>query len=179
MTTVNADGLFIKFGLEEAVANKGGVYSTLGPLQITEVRMLAADIQSATGVRVGSVDGSGGVQIPKGAIIEQVDFVVETAFTSSGTLASATILLGLVQDDYATENDLDGFTTASLTGSGLALQTIGTKTLVTRATTGAGAFLTAHTGLALSGYVTVGNSTHGSNPLAAGVLTARIYWRMA
>lgn len=179
MTWINDDGLFVKFGLEETKVNTGGTYNTLGPLQISEVIIKAADIASTSNVRVGDAEGVQGVQLPKGAIIERLEFTTETAFTSSGTVGSATIVLGLVGDDFSTEVDFDGFTTSSFTVTLANAATLGAYTVVNRATTGAGAFLTGHAGLASPGYITVANSTHGSNPLADGVIKVRVFWRMA
>ncbi len=179
MTWLNKDGLFVRFGLEETKVNTGGTYNTLGPLQISEVVIKAADIQSATAARVGSVEGVQGVQLPKGAIIERLEVTTETAFTSSGTVGSATLVLGLVGDDFSTEVDFDGFTTSSFTATLAGIATIGSYVEVTRGTTGAGVFLTGHAGLASPGYITVANSTHSSNPLADGVIKVRVLWRMA
>lgn len=179
MAAINADGLFVRYGLEEAAVNVGGTYNTLGPLQISEVTIKAADIASATSTRVGDAEGVQGVQLPKGAIIERLEITTETAFTSSGTVGSGTIVLGFVGDDFSTEVDYDGLTTSSFTVTLAGAATLGSYTVVTRATTGAGVLLTGHAGLASSGYITVANSTHSSNPLAAGVIKVRVFWRMA
>lgn len=179
MSQVNKDGLFLRFGIEESASSKGGTYSTLGPLEVTEYKVDASDIQSATttaATRLGAVTNNVGIQLPKGAVIEKIQFVVETAFTSSGTLASATLVLGMVADDFTTVTSTNGLTTASLLASALTLQTQGFEFDVKVGTTGAGTFLGAP--LAASGYPAISNSTHGSNPLAAGKLAIRFFWYM-
>lgn len=179
MTQVNADGLFLKFGLEEAASSKGGTYSTLGPLEVTEYKVDYTDIQSATttaATRLGAVTGTVGIQLPRGAIVEKIEFVVETAFTSSGTLASGTLVLGMIADDYTVVTSTNGLTTASLTAAGLVLQTVGTETVIKVGSTGAGTFL--GTALAASGYPAISNSTHASNPYTAGKLAIRFFWYM-
>lgn len=179
MSWLNNDGLFVRMGLDETNPNVGGTYNTLGPLQISEVVIKAVDIQSATSTRIGSVEQVQGVQLPKGALIEKCELLIETAFTSSGTVGSATVVLGFIGDDFATEVDYDGITTTSFTGTVGGIATVKTVTTINRATTGAGAYLTGATGLASAGYLTVANSTHASNPLATGVMKLRVFWRMA
>ena len=176
MSWINDDGLYVKFGTEEAAANKGGTYNTLGPLQVTEVKIDYTDMLSATSTRIGSDDGSLGVQLPKGAHIEKIETAAEVAATSSGTVGSATFVLGLVKDDLATENDYDGLLTSSATFSTLSLSTKGKLVQTVQGGTGAGALVGAE--LANSGYLTIANSAHASHPLTAGKFVVRIYWYM-
>lgn len=173
MTQINADGLYLKFGLEEAAANKGGTDSTLGPFNVTEVTVTAADWVLASN-RIGSTNGSLGVQLPRKAIVEKIEIYTKTAFTSSGTIGSATMVLGLVKDDLSTENDFDGYMTSSAVVSGLGAATAGSLITFTKASTGAGALI----GVAATdaGYLTLSNSAHASHPVAAGTLVLRIYW---
>lgn len=174
MTWTNADGLVIKFGKEGGVSNKGGHYSTLGPLQVSEIKLDYTDILSATSTVVGGTSGPLGIALPRGARIEEVEVVVETAFTSSGTIGSSTLVLGLARLDRTTELDFDGITTASLTGTAAGLATVGTKTVIRKGSTGVGALI--GTNLANAGYLTVANSTHASNPFTAGKVTVRVLW---
>lgn len=180
MTWTNADGLIVKLGKEESAKNASGEFKTFGASRVTEFVIDYTDMLSATAACIGDAAtspwaGSLGASLPQGARIEEVETVVETAFTSSGTIGSATVVLGLKDLDRTTDEDADGFTTASATGTALGLATVGTKTVIRKGSTGAGAFLGAN--LPDAGYLCVANSTHGSNPFTAGRLIVRISWR--
>ena len=147
MTWNNSDNLYVKFGREQGQVTKGGEYSTLGSLRVSEYQVDWTDALSATAAIVtgvsnasdtGAVSGTAGLLIPEGARIEAVEIVVEEAFTSSGTIGSATLVMGLIKaSDRSTALDVDGFTTTSFVGS--ALDTVGERTYITAGTTGAGA----------------------------------------
>lgn len=177
MTWTNADGLVVKMGLEEAVENKSGEFSTLGPNRVSSFVIDFSEMLSATAQVLGTTTGPLGAIIPAGARIEEIETVVETAFTSSGTIGSSTVVLGLARLDRTTELDNDGFTTTSATGTALGLATVGTKTVIRKGSTGAGALIGAATGLANAGYLVVANSAHASHPFTAGRLIVRVSWR--
>lgn len=180
MPWTNADGLIIKMGVEEARENASGEFRTIGPYRVSEFVLDWRDMVSATAVALGDAanspwNGTLGANLPQGARIEEIETVVETAFTSSGTIASATVVLGLNRLDRTTELDADGFTTTAATGSVLGLATVGTKTVIRRGSTGAGALI--GTNLAQAGYLVAANSAHASHPFTAGRLVVRVYWR--
>jgi hypothetical protein len=168
----NSDGLHVKFARDGADLAQGGQYSTLGPLQCTEIKIDYTDALSATPACVGGTAGALNPIIPGGVRIENVEVIAETAFTSSGTIGSATFVLGLKKLDRSTELDHDGFTTSSFVGSSLDAQ--GEYTNVRLGVTGVGALIGATTSEA--GYVCVSNSAHASHPYTAGKATVRIYW---
>lgn len=171
-TWTNSDGLYIRYGADEAEAAVGGQLRTEGSLHEVEVVLPYTDFDSATPSLPHSTD-SYGVVLPKGARIEEIETVVETAFTSSGTIGSSTLSFGLKKaSDRSTELDHDGLTTASATGTALGLATVGTKTVVRVGSTGAGALL--GTTLAENGVLVVANTAHGSHPHTAGKVRARI-----
>lgn len=179
MSWTNSDGLYIKFGAEEGQVCKGGTYETCGPLTVTEFKFDYTDCVLASSI-LGSKDGaassghyagSAGVLMPRGIRIEAVEVVAETAFTSSGTIASATLDVGLIRNDRSTAYDDDGFL-AALAFSGL--DTAGESTYLTKGSTGAGAFI--GTTLANSGWIVLNNDAHASHPLTAGKGVVRIYW---
>lgn len=172
MTWTNDDGLIVKHGKEEGVTNKGGIYNTLGPAQISEIKIDYTDALSATHTCVGGTSGALGLQLPAGARIEAVEVIAETAFTSSGTIGTATFVLGLKRNDRSTEIDHDGLTTTAFVGS--VLDAAGERTYVVPGVTGAGALI--GTTLANSGYLTVANTQHGSHPFTAGKAVVRVYW---
>lgn len=174
MTWTNSDGLFIKFAREEGVTSVGGQYRTAGPLQVIEGKIDYTEALSATAAIVdGAGSGPAGIEIPKNFRVEAVETVVETAFTSSGTIASATLVLGLVANDRSTEVDFDGLLTSSATGTALGLATVGTRVYTTKGGTGAGALI--GTTLSSKGYLTVNNSAHASHPFTAGKVVVRVY----
>lgn len=171
-TWTNADGLYIRYGSDEAEVATGGQYSTDGALHEVEVQLPYTDFDSATPSLPHSTD-SFGVVLPKGARIEEIETVVTSAFTSSGTIGSSTLSIGLKKaSDRSTELDHDGLTTASATGTALGLATVGTKTVIRVGSTGAGALL--GTTLAENGVLVLANTAHGSHPHTAGAVRIRI-----
>lgn len=171
-TWTNSDGLYIRYGLDEGEAAVGGQYKKDGSLQEVEVVLPYTDFDSATPSLPHSTD-SFGTMLPKGARIEEIETVVETAFTSSGTIGSSTFSVGLKKaSDRSTELDHDGLTTASATGTALGLATVGTKTTVKVGSTGAGALL--GTTLSENGVLVFANTAHASHPHTAGKVRVRI-----
>jgi hypothetical protein len=174
-TWMNNDGLYIRYGDDEAEVAKGGQYSTDGSLHEVEAVLPYTDFDSATPLLPHSSD-SFGVVIPKGARIEEIETVVQAAFTSSGTIGSSTLLLGLKKgSDRSTELDHDGFTTTAATGTALGLATAGVKTTIKVGSTGAGALI--GTTLAENGVLVASNSAHATHPHTAGTVVVRIRYR--
>jgi hypothetical protein len=171
---MNSDGLYIRYGADEAEVASGGQYNTDGPVHVVEVQLPYTDFDSATPSLPHSTD-SFGVVLPKGARIEEIETVVTAAFTSSGTIGSSTLSFGLKKaSDRSTELDHDGLTTASATGTVLGLATVGSKTITKVGSTGAGALL--GTTLAENGVLVVANTAHGSHPHTAGAIRLRIHY---
>lgn len=166
MSWFNADGLYIKIGNEEGQVAKGGMYSTLGPLEVTEVKMdLVSDAPAALTI-VGTALGQLGTAIPDGVRIEAVEVVVETAATSGG---AATLTVGLKQRT-------DRTTTVSASGlvNAMALSTINTsgqRQYLTTGSTGAGALV--GTTLTNGGFLA---ANFGTAAFTAGKLVLRVYW---
>jgi hypothetical protein len=172
---MNSDGLYVKFGLEEGKSALGGEYSKDGNIHEYEVTINYTEVLSATAAIIdgGSAVGPFGVVIPEGLKITEVETFVATAFTSSGTIGSATLVMGLVKaSDRSTELDLDGFTTSSFVGG--AFDAVGETTLIRTGTTGAGAFLTAAATISENGVFVAANSAHASHPFTAGKLIVKI-----
>ena len=140
----NSDGLVVKFGGDEGDPLKGGTITTSSGDYHAEFTVDYTDALSATYSVLGSADttkdGALGVQIPEGARIKEIEVVTVTAFTSSGTIGSATLGLGLKKwSDLSTELDHDGFLTSSFVGS--AIDAVGETTVVRVGSTGAGALI--------------------------------------
>lgn len=177
MTWLNSDGLFVKFGKEEAADARGGELPS-DVTHILEVDLSYLDAQSTSSVIVGdnavpagSTTGTFGAVIPKGAKISLLEVLVTAAFTSSGTIGTSTLVLGFKKaSDRSTELDHDGLTTTSFVGS--VLDAVGETTLVRPGTTGAGDdYMVAQTE---AGILCAANSQHASHPFTAGAARLRI-----
>lgn len=165
----NADGLSVRFGPDEADHILGGEVKTFGMERHIRFLVRYTDLLSATDSILGSAveanDGSLGILVPKNFRVKAVETLVKTAFTSSGTVGSATMLLGLVKaSDRSTELDYNGFLTASYVGS--KLDAAGERNYQEVGTTGSGALI--GTSISENGYVTVSNSAHATHPYTAG-----------
>lgn len=174
-TWLNSDGLHVKFGVDEGDLRRGGELNTLGQDRVIQATVKYTDALSATAAIVGSAvttdDGAFGVVIPKGFRVKAIEVLTKTAFTSSGTIGSATLAMGLkLASDRSTELDHDGFTTASFVGS--RIDAVGERTFVEIGTTGVGALV--GTTLASNGVLVVANTAHGSHPYTAGELQVNI-----
>ena len=182
MVWQNNDGLTVKFGTEEAATSRGGHYSQDDQgRHVIEFTVDWKDLLSATPAILGSVatvadprTGSFGVVVPKGFIPEFMETTAAVAFTSSGTIGSATLLIGTKKaSDRSTELDHDGFTTASFVGG--VFDATNENTLVKVGTTGAGDDY----GVAMTeaGVIVVSNSAHASHPYTAGKMLCRLVGR--
>jgi hypothetical protein len=101
-TWTNSDGLYIKFGVDEATQHKVGQYQAdVAGLHVIEAEILWSDL-AATGSTTILSDT---LYIPSNAFIESATFRVETAFASAG---SATLTFGLIRKDRSTAIDADG-----------------------------------------------------------------------
>lgn len=174
MSWMNNDGLFVKFGTEEQAVVRGGLTRGANGSYVYEATINYTDSLSATASILGSASGtetgSFGVMIPKGLRVEAVEVIAESAFTSSGTIGSASLVIGLIREDRSTAYTANGFTTSAFVGS--VFDAAGEKTTVGIGTTGAGAFI--GTTLANDGLLVVANAGHASHPFTAGKAKVRI-----
>lgn len=173
---VNPDGLSVKFSPDKGDVVKGGAFArTDDGMQVSEFIIDYTDLLSATAAILGSAaaanDGALGVMLPEGAVIEEVETVALAAFTSSGTVGSATLEIGLIKaSDRTTALDADGLTTTSVVGS--TFDAVGEKNVIRVGSTGAGSSI----GVALTenGVIAVRNSAHATHPYTAGKLKVRV-----
>lgn len=173
MVWLNNDGLRVKFGKEEGATNRGGNISK-DDKNVVEFDVLYTDALSATGAPIGTSGGAAGVIVPKGARIEAVETVVITPFTSSGTIGSATLVLGLKRTtDYSTDIDADAFTSTAFVGS--LFDAAGERQYLVPGSTGAGSSI-GTTISTYNGVVTASNSAHASHPFTAGKLRVRVFY---
>jgi hypothetical protein len=109
MASLNADGLMVKYGNEQSAPSRGGEVSALVD-RVTEVIVVGTEVPlTATTASSTNIATNHGIEIPAGAQIAKVEFIVETAFTSGG---SAVLNVGLVRADRSTELDFDGIIAA-------------------------------------------------------------------
>lgn len=173
----NGDGLVVKFGSDEGDALKGGTITMSDGIYKTQFVIDYTDVLSATysvlGSASGSTDGALGVQIPEGARIKAIEVIAQSAFTSSGTIGSSTLGMGLKKwSDLSTELDHDGFLTASFVGG--VLDAAGERSYITIGSTGAGALI--GTTLSEDGVICVANTAHASHPYTAGKAVVSVEW---
>lgn len=175
MSWMNNDGLYVRFGTEEADLALGGEIENSDLLELI-FKIDYREALTATPTILGTAlqPGAYGVVVPEGVRIEEMEVVVETPFTSSGTIGSSTLVIGTKKDsDRSTELDHDGLTTSSFVAS--VLDAAGEKTIVKPGVTGAGDDYGATT--AESGVIVVSNSAHASHPYTAGVALVRLKYR--
>lgn len=96
----NSDGLYVKFGTEEATVGVAGAYAaTRQNERMVEVVITLTALADATETILSDT-----VTIPKGARITRVRVINQTAATGT----NATMDLGLIDQDRTTELDYDG-----------------------------------------------------------------------
>lgn len=174
---VNADGLVVKFGNDEGDALKGGTIKGYDNVYRTTVTVDYTDALSATYAILGSAsaatDGALGVTVPKGARIKAIEVVAQTAFTSSGTIGSSVLSIGLKKySDLSTELDHDGFLTVAFVGS--TIDAVGERSYITPGSTGAGALI--GTTLSETGVICLANTAHATHPYTAGKAIVVVEW---
>lgn len=157
-TWTNDDGLYLRFGVDEATVTEGGTLPPNGDMQVAEVKITAADI-AATAAIVAN-----GVLIPEGARIHKCVAIVVTALDSAGD--AATLNVGLVDQDRSTEIDYNGFVTA---GAEATFDTAGKIVEYTQGSTAHGALI--GTTLSNAGLITMDYDTE---PFTAGELIFRV-----
>lgn len=168
---VNDDGLAVKFDRDKAAKPAGGAISK-SDKHLIEFEIDYAEVLTATPTILDPDAGSYGVMVPEGLRIEAVEIIAETAFTSSGTIGSSTLLIGLKKwSDRTTELDHDGFTTALFVAG--VLDAAGERTYVVPGVTGAGALI--GTTISENGIIVVSNSAHATHPYTAGKALVRIF----
>jgi hypothetical protein len=163
MAWYNSDGLYIRFGMEEATPGAAGEYRTNGPQRMVEVDIPAL---SAIGAVATPTILDDTVVIPKNAFIEKVEVFVETAADSAAD--NATLNIGLIRTDRTTELDYDGFITA---GAQTTIDANGDQMEYIQGSTAHGALI--GTALAHNGYLTAG---YGTAAYTAGAIKVRVYF---
>lgn len=162
-TWTNSDGLYIRFGADEATLTTAGEYpSVTANMHVTEVEFDLVDLGTAAAIQANTAI------IPSGATISKVEILMDTAATSAG---SAALNVGLIRLDRSTAIDADGLVAA------LALASIdadGDVVELVQGSTGHGALVgtvTTNAGLITADYDTAA--------FTAGHARVRVYWYVA
>jgi hypothetical protein len=129
MAYLDNSGLYVKTGLEQTVPLTGGEYRTYGELREIELKL---DLTKATAIGAPFIVNDQ-VFFPKGVVVQEVEWYADAAAAGS----SSTLDLGLVAVDRVTEIDFNGL----LAAVAQATITAGTKTVVVKGGTGAGALI--------------------------------------
>ena len=129
MGYLDNSGLYIKIGTETATPLVGGEYRTYGELREIE---LVLNLTNATAIGAPYIV-SDNIFFPKGVVVQEVEWYCSTA----GAGSSSTLDLGLMATDRSTEIDFNGLLAAVAVGT----MTAGTKTVVVKGGTGAGALI--------------------------------------
>lgn len=177
MSWMNTDGLYVKFGNEEAAPAHGGFLNNIDGAHEISFYVDYTDVLSATytvlGAASGTTTGEFGVIVPKNFYIEYVQVFTQTAFTSSGTIGTSTFSLGTKRaTDRSTEIDHDGLLTTSFTGG--SIDAAGERNTVAVGSTGAGALIGINASSLYDGVIVVANTQHASHPFTAGKAIVRI-----
>lgn len=158
----NQDGLQVYFGTTEGTAGLGGEYKNIGPTRIQEFTLLLTDLTT----NAQYLDQH--FELPKGALLEQVEVETLVAATSGG---AATLNIGLKQSDQVT-NISD---TAVVNALALAsFSTVGTKLVLNVGSTGAGSSI--GVALTVNGLLT---AKWGTAAFTAGKVIVRLVYNFA
>jgi hypothetical protein len=159
MGTLNADGLFVKFGTEKTIANRSGEYKTYGDLREVEVTI---DLTTLTATPKIVSDQ---LFFPTGVRIEEVETFATVASTGASTLS-----VGLIRTDRTTAIAATGFLAVSPAAN---YSTLGTKTVYRVGTAGVGTLVGTTSGT-IVGYIT---ATGTATPFTTGTVVVRIRYR--
>lgn len=165
---LNSDGLYIEFGPDEVTVVDGGEYKAFGALHEVEIEIALASLATATETILSDT-----ITIPNGARIEKVVLVVETAATDAG--GTATLDIGLIDQDRTTELDYNGFVAAlalaEMSDAGAVITFVNGSDSTPAGESGDGALV--GTTLSNTGLITAGANTE---VFTGGRLKCRIYW---
>lgn len=160
-TYLNADGLFRRYGTEEAKVKWVGEVSTADGRRMTQVGILLTDLSASAQTILSDT-----VIFPTGARIEEVEVIVDTV--TAGT--NSNLDLGFIKTDRSTELDYNGLIAA---GDDWHTSAVGTKTTYNVGSTEAGAVI--GTTLTANGLLVAKADTAA---FTAGELLVRVYWYM-
>lgn len=155
----NADGLYVKFGTEEATAGIVGEFRTNAATRQSVITLDLTTLGSSDTI----LDYS--TYLPKDAFIEAVEIETLVSATSGG---SATLSVGLYKSDTTTAISATGLVSALAVAT---LGNAGTRTTLTLGSTGAGAKIGA-----TPGFPALFSAKYGTAAFTAGKVSIRVFW---
>lgn len=155
----NNDGLYVKFGTEEATVGTIGEFRTLGSTRETVITLDLTTLTSSDVI----LDYS--TFLPKDAFIEAVELETLVSATSG---SSATLSVGLYKSDTTTAISATGLVSALAVAT---LGNAGTRTTLTLGSTGAGAKIGS-----TPGFPALISAKYGTAAFTAGKVSIRIGW---
>lgn len=168
---LNADGLIQRYGNTEHGPSTGGEYDTLGGLRQIEVNIPDLTKLSTAGAPA-IVDDV--ITFPKGAYIRKVE-VINTALATTTGAGAATLDVGLVKRDQATEADYNGIVAALAYTS---FNSLGEATTIEGSqASGAGALVGTTSGTDTGGYYITAN--YNTTTFLTGGVKVRILYDFA
>ena len=159
----NADGVTVRLGVDEGTSVKYGEYNVLGPQHVSEHKLEFGDMAAFSVTKIHSNE----VFIPKGARIERVQVIVEKAFVG----ASATLTLGLIQEDRTTLTGLSA--TGLVNAAAVATLVQGAVLDLVVGATAVGALVGVLAPQAVNGLLT---SLAGTATFTAGIAKIRVFY---
>lgn len=129
-TWLNSDGLYIKYGTDEATAGLAGEFRHSGNEYWAELEILATSLTASPAIQ------NDNVIIPAGARIQRVVVIAETACTDVG--GTSVLNVGLIRTDRSTTYEVDGIVKALPLAS---LNVAGEQTTLTGGATYAGDYV--------------------------------------
>lgn len=131
MAWMNNDGLYIKYGTEEAQVGKGGSYEDfVAGSQVTEIVFDLANLSTSAQTILDD-----NLKTSSGWRIQSVQIEAITPAVSGG---ASTLDIGIVRSDRSTEEDFDGLVAAL---AKTAIDTAGETSSLSKGSTGAGALI--------------------------------------
>lgn len=160
-TWMNNDGLYIKYGTDEATAGKAGAFGDVESGQhVIEVNIPDVTVLSTSETYI--LDDN--TFVPAGMFVQKVEVIATTALTG----ANALLCIGLIRRDRSTAYDADGFVIDAPVADFAAAGNIVTYT---QGSDEHGALI--GTTLANSGYLVAFEGD--ANAFTAGALKIRVY----
>lgn len=156
------DGLYRQYGTTKAVPEIGGDYHREGEYRVLEYLL---DLTTLTPFGTAIIP-SNTTFVPKGVFVESVDVIVETA----GVGATATLNIGLVNNDRTTVDSATGFVNAMT----VATLVQGANLHLVVGSAFVGGYVGALAGTPVTGYL---QATANTAVFSAGKIRVRINYR--
>jgi hypothetical protein len=136
----NSDGLYIQFGTAKAVAETAGDYLSYGASRVIEATINLASLTTGATTIISNT-----LQFPAGTgiIVDKVELETEVALgpITSGAPTTATLTVGLIQNDRTTAGTTYGASAFLAAVTSTVMSTAGNLTTYTAGTASAGNYI--------------------------------------